>query len=206
MARKQNQLNAREIFYIITNGEETERNYFSLLKTYKSVYDVKIIPRNADPKGLVDFAKALVGEANQVWVVFDVDNSYSDGRLVPAINEAERTGVHYAFSNVAFEVWLISHYKQLSKSMTEKQLEDDLNDYIKNTLKKKTKYEKNDEDLLKKHFIPHYKTAINNAKIVYQIKKKAHIERFGDYSRVPIWEWNSATSVFLLVEALKLQL
>jgi len=90
--------------------------------------------------------------------------------------------------------------------MTEKQLEEDLNDYIKNTLKKKTKYEKNDENLLKKHFVPHYKTAINNAKIVYQTKKKAHIERIGDYSRAPIWEWNSSTSVFLLVEALKLQL
>ena len=206
MARKKNQLNARETFYIITNGTETEYNYFSLLKSYKSVYDVKIITRNADPKGLVDYAKTLVGEANQVWVVFDIDESYEDNRLVPAINEAERTGVHYAFSNIAFEVWLISHYKQLSKSMTEKQLEADLNDYIKNVLKKKTKYKKNDGELLKKSFVPNYKTAINNAKIVYQTKKREHREMYGENSRVPIWEWNSATSVFLLVEALKLQL
>lgn len=205
MTRRQNRLNAREIFYIITNGAETECNYFSLLKAYKSIYDVKIILRNADPKGLVDYAKTLVGNANQVWVVFDIDNSYEDKRLIPAIFEAEKSGVYYAFSNIAFEVWLISHYKQLSKSMTEKQLEEDLNDYIKNTLKKKMKYEKNDETLLKKYFVPNYKTAINNSKIVYQTKRKEHIATFGDNSRAPIWEWNSSTSVFKLVESLKLQ-
>ena len=46
MARKSDKLIARNLFYIITNGEQTEYNYFKLLKAKRSVYDVKIIFQN----------------------------------------------------------------------------------------------------------------------------------------------------------------
>ena len=49
MARLQKYRDERDKFYIITNGEATEDNYFHLLKAYKSIYDVKIEFQNHAP-------------------------------------------------------------------------------------------------------------------------------------------------------------
>lgn len=43
-----------------------------------------------------------------------------------------------------------------------------------------------------------------NAKIVYQNYVKAHNEKHAN-QRQPIWEWVSSTTVYKLVEALKLK-
>lgn len=85
MVRKSDKLVVKNKFYIITNGEQTEYNYFNLLKAKRSVYDVKVIFENADPLGLVQYAQRYVAEANQVWCVFDIDDTYKDKRLVPAL-------------------------------------------------------------------------------------------------------------------------
>ena len=105
----------RDKFYIITNGKRTEYNYFSLLKAKKSIFDVKVEFTNSDPYGLVEYARQYVPESNQVWVVFDVDNSHIEGRLESAIRLAERSKVKYAFSNLAFEVWLIDHFQKCNQ-------------------------------------------------------------------------------------------
>jgi len=89
MARTQGTRNLRDRFYIVTNGRETECNYFNLLKAKQSPYDVKVIFQKEDPLGLVRFAQKCVEESNQVWVVFDVDNTYGEGALLPAIVEAD---------------------------------------------------------------------------------------------------------------------
>ena len=60
------------------------------------------------------------------------------------------------------------------------------------------------EDILKRYFIPNYSVAVENAKIVYQMRFAEHIKKFGKDSKPHIWEWNSSTSVFRLVDALKL--
>ena len=204
MARRENnKRQERNKFYIITNGKETECNYFTLLKSKKSIYDVKIEFKNSDPQGLVEYARLYVNEANQIWVVFDVDNSYEEGRLTEAIRLAKKFGVRYAFSNIAFEVWLINHFRQCSDRLDTVAHKRILDEYLDDK-KRGLKYEKNDEDILKKYFVPNYKTAVENAKIVYQKRKKENIENYGEKSLLPIWEWNSCTTVFMLVEALKL--
>lgn len=97
MARRENnKRQERDKFYIITNGKRTEYNYFTLLKSKRSIYDVKVEFANNDPYGLVQYASRLVPESNQVWIVFDVDNSHKDGRLIQAIKLAESNGVKYA--------------------------------------------------------------------------------------------------------------
>lgn len=63
MARRTDKLVVRNKFYIITNGEQTECNYFKLLKSKRSIYDVKVIFENADPLGLVQYAQKYVDEA-----------------------------------------------------------------------------------------------------------------------------------------------
>ena len=117
MARRSDKFIARNVFYIITNGVQTECNYFKLLKAKRSVYDVKIIFENADPLGLVQYAQRYIAEANQVWCVFDIDYTYKDKRLIPALKQAEESGIKIAYSNVAFEVWLIKAMLQIKDLM-----------------------------------------------------------------------------------------
>lgn len=152
--------------------------------------------------GLVNYAIDHISGANQIWIVFDVDNTHKDNRLIPAINKAEKSGIKYAFSNISFEVWLVSHFEKLEKEMTEEKLEKLLSEYLS---KKKTglTYQKNDKNSLKEYFIPNYKEAITNSKIVYQKWKLSHQQSCGEKAKLPIWNWNSCTNVFMLVEALK---
>lgn len=204
MARRENnKRQERNKFYIVTNGKETEYNYFTLLKSKKSIFDVKVEFTNSDPQGLVEHARGYVKEANQVWVVFDVDNSYVEGRLEEAIRLARNFGVRYAFSNLAFEVWLINHFEQCSNQLNTADHKRILDEYL-NSKRRGLKYEKNDANVLKSYFIPNYRTAIENAKIVYQKRKREHMDKYGENSRLRIWEWNSCSTVFMLVEALKL--
>ena len=201
MARKTDKLVVRNKFYIITNGEQTEYNYFKLLKAKHSVYDIKIIFENADPLGLVQYAKKFLVEANQVWCVFDIDETYKDKRLVPALKQAEGNGIKVAYSNVAFEVWLISHFEKCKSTLQLKDYAHELDRLLKESGRSEI-YSKNDEKLLKTCFIPNYKKAM--AKIIYQSYVKEHNTRCPN-QRQPIWNWISSTTVYKLVEALKLR-
>lgn len=84
MARSIKERKTRDTFYIVTNGKETEYNYFDLLKSKKSIYDVKVIYSHKDPYALIEQAKTYLSNANQFWVVFDIDNTYEENRLLPA--------------------------------------------------------------------------------------------------------------------------
>ena len=204
MARKSNMRAERNLFYIVTNGKETEQNYFSLLKAYQSPYDVKVVFHNSDPVDLVVFASKFCASANQVWVVFDVDLFHLQDRLKPAMILARQIGVKCAVSNVSFEVWILSHFMQCRNTYTQSQLEDIISEYI-NKQGCSSKYSKADKEQMKKYILKsslQYKTAITNAKIVYQTKQM-------DAKQVdgldPIWDWCSCTSVYKLVEALRLK-
>lgn len=118
MARKSNIRQTRDKFIILTNGEQSETNYFNLLKSRKSIYDIEVKFVNADPIGLVDNAEKLLPSANQIWCVFDIDYTYKDKRLLPALNKAKKIGVKIAYSNMAFEVWLISLYGNGTQAQT----------------------------------------------------------------------------------------
>ncbi|MCM1438525.1 MAG: RloB family protein [Roseburia sp.] len=201
MARVSNKYNARNKFYILTNGEQTEKNYFELLKAKRSIYDVKVEFDNSDPLGLVEYAIRNFKDANQVWCVFDIDSSYKDNRLVPALKKAEENSIKIAYSNVAFEVWLISHFERCDKELQVKDYAAIINAFIKD---KGVTYSKNDKELLRKYFIPLYKNAVQNAKVVYQTRVK-NFRAVCPNDRLPIWNWNSSTDVFKLVEALKLK-
>lgn len=205
MARTQGTKSLRDKFYIITNGKETEQNYFNLLKAKQSIYDVKVLFQNEDPARLVKFAYNYVKESNQVWVVFDVDNTYKEGVLLPAIKEAEKIGVKCAISNMAFEVWLISHFTKCKNEMYGDDHKKILNQYL-NEKKKGLQYSKSDADILKKYFIPFYRVAVGNSKVVYQEKLRDFQKAYGFDMSPKIWEWNSCSTVYKLIEALKLTL
>ena len=203
MARNMKERKTRDKFYIITNGQETEYNYFTLLKSQKSIYDVKVLYANKDPYGLIEYAKPYLMNANQVWVVFDIDNTYEEDRLMPALKLATQYGVRYAYSNLSFEVWLIMHFQECSNRMDIKGHKRVLDKYLSEK-RVGLSYNKTDKEVLKKYFIPYYKTAVNYAKINYQRRVVEHNQQYGENSQMKIWEWNSPTNVYKLIEALKL--
>lgn len=89
MARRSKKLQIRNTFYILTNGKETEKNYFDLIKSNKSIYDVKIEYHNLSSLQLVKYG-LTIPNANQIWCVFDIDNTMEENILIPTINLAKK--------------------------------------------------------------------------------------------------------------------
>ncbi len=202
MARTSKKINVLNKFYIITNGKSSEQNYFNLLKSKKSIYDVKVIFQNNDPVGLVEYAVNLK-DANQIWLVFDIDYTYKENRLIKAITKAKKYGIKYAFSNLAFEVWLISHFQKCYQELDINGHKKILDNYL-NKQKIGLTYSKANIDILKKYFIPNYHNAVINAKIVHQEWIKKNNKKYGNNANQKIWEWNSCTTIYKLIEAMKL--
>lgn len=201
MPRGNGTINQKNEFLIITNGKETEVNYFKLIKKFKSFYKVKLEFQNLDPYELVKYARKYVGKLNQVWVVFDVDNTYQEGKFNSAIMLAEKENVKYAFSNKSFEVWLLSHFCKVESNFSNKELIEEINKKLKEQ-KFLGEYIKGDPNILQKYFISKYRDAIINSKIVFQKKLKDH--NAINSGKPKYWKWCSSTLVYRLMEALKL--
>lgn len=70
----------------------------------------------------MEYTKQVVNQANkmygQVWIVFDKDN-YNDEQFNNAINSSDYS---IAWSNPNFELWLLSHFKKVTKFVTKEQV------------------------------------------------------------------------------------
>lgn len=111
---------------VITEGTNTEPQYFDLLKQEfdreaGSVF-VKAVGVGKDPLKLLAKAKQLKADARQKgtpydWCccVVDVDQHET---LKPCLEQAPRSGIHVVVSNVKFEVWLLWHVLDKTGSMT----------------------------------------------------------------------------------------
>lgn len=206
MGRIQKNLKVRKTFYILTNGKETERNYFELVKSKKSIYDVKVEFHNDDPAGLVKIgAQLLKSRANQVWCVFDIDDTFEEGSLIASLKLSSETGVNIVFSNLAFEVWLLSHYGKVEKTMNNSQLLRAMDELLLKILGETYSYNKSDKNILKKHFLPKLDDAVTNSKVIYQKRVAEHEKQYDGNKGYRIWEWNPCTNVYMLIEALQLK-
>ena len=157
----------RQKFLIVCEGKETEPNYFKSFRVPKDVIDVQGFGYN--PSKLVEKAKELntenKGEYDQVWCVFDRDDSPKQD-FNNAIANAERVGFKVAYSNEAFELWYVLHFEFLDTGITRedyiKKLKTHLNQqYKKNSNKIYEQIEnlqstaiKNAENLLKQYNPP----------------------------------------------------
>jgi hypothetical protein len=203
MSRIQRKINTRNKFYILTNGKGTEKTYFSLLKSKKSLFDVKVLFYNEDIIGLIKEGKKLIdNDVNQVWCVCDVDDFFEKKNTIREIELAKKYNIKLAFSNMAFEVWLLSHYHVVSKSMGNKELINEMNNLLIN-LKIKKSYDKNDKELLKKYFLPKVDNAVINCKIICQKKEKEYEQNHPFDKNYKFWEWNPCSNVYELIESLK---
>lgn len=188
-------------YLIICEGKQTEPNYFNGLKQeinkkYGNKVDV-LIP-NIDVKGtgmnttsLVKYAQKIVNYANkiygQVWVVFDKDD-YNDEQFDSAIKNCD---YNVAWSNPNFELWILSHFKKITRHISKEKVLEELNqEFEKNKL---GKYTKNDTNIFKKV------TADGKLdKAILNCKSMEMLDKEGQASKR-----NPMTRVYKIVDGLK---
>lgn len=205
MKRLQKQRKVRDTILIITNGKQTEKNYFnSITNSFKSMFSIKVDYKNEQPDRLVNYASNIDSSLyNQIWCVFDIDDTYEEGHLTKAIAMARKSNINIAFSNESFELWLLFHLTdKVSTSLTRKTYIKEINKLL--SAKGDKIYKKNDIDLLKSHFIPNILYAVEITKKRYQSLEAEYKRKFGGNNNYPIWNWKSTTTVYQLIEALQI--
>ena len=124
-------------YLIVTEGTETEVNYFENIKRkinerFRSEIIVDKITINVE--GTARSTMVLVNEAikkrslknySDVWVVFDRDDNSDFDK---AISYAKKNGLKVAWSNESFELWLLLHFQDLNTACSR-------DDYIDKLLK-----------------------------------------------------------------------
>ena len=104
----------KQTFLIVCEGEVTEPEYFNSFRLTSA--NVKAIGKGMNTISLVkeaiairDIEKRRSRNYDQCWVVFDKDD-FSDSDFNAAIQMAQTNGFHVAYSNQAFEYWLLLHF------------------------------------------------------------------------------------------------
>lgn len=95
---------------IVCEGENTEPSYFNQFRLTSA--RIKALGEGYNTVSLVQQALALSqkGKYDQVWCVFDKD-SFTTNNFNNAIKMAVANGFRVAYSNQAFEYWLILHFE-----------------------------------------------------------------------------------------------
>lgn len=140
LKRKQASRVAVRFFYIFSEGEKTERDYFKALGDTLDSSKVRIcyngpigVPKTvatkaigfASEKGLIKSRRRKkldsYEELDQVWAVFDRDE-------FPCYHEAKQmcdgAGVPYAYSDPCFELWINLHFGEHDAPCTRHQAQD----------------------------------------------------------------------------------
>ena len=99
----------RKTFLIVCEGENTEPSYFKQFRL--STATIKPVGEGYNTVSLVNRAIQLSLEKvyDQVWCVFDKDD-FSDFDFNDAIHIAETQNFGVAYSNQAFEYWILLHF------------------------------------------------------------------------------------------------
>jgi hypothetical protein len=198
-ARPARNIAIRSTFLIYCEGINTEPEYFN---------SFPIIPE-ANAKGLSRSGLSLVEKViellekqkekdpdQQVWVVFDRDIRYSDGKkgdanFNKAIKLAHEKGIKCAYSNDCFELWFILHREYQQSALNRIQYYEKLSKWLNINYTKDGK----GKDLAKnlyQMFESQLETAINNAEKLH----KSHGDT--EFNRQ-----NPCTTVYQLVEELR---
>jgi RloB-like protein len=162
--RKSRKLDVHEGILIVCEGTETEPNYFRSFPVVNKT--LKIIGSGYNTSSLVKLAvkewETLAKDGSyyeQLWCVFDRD-SFSQGSYNGAFlqidNEAKRLNRKYAkwigrdvkvkaaYSNEAFELWVLLHYQYITSGLDRNQYGKKLKSFMG------TKYKKNDPEMYEK--------------------------------------------------------
>jgi hypothetical protein len=135
---------------IVCEGKNTEKSYFEQFRRvlrYSNI-TIEVIPaptgikpRGTDPKTIVAKAKKIQVSEKQkgtpftkVWCVFDHDplpsNPKKSVNFNNYIKKAESLGFGVAYSNQAFEYWLLLHFENHLGSLHRSSYYDKINGYL----------------------------------------------------------------------------
>lgn len=191
--RNSKNFNLKNKMKIFCNSLETEFNYFKSFsidveKSHISNIKVEVLKTQKkgglDPFNAVKYVIDNKDDCNEVWIVFDKDHF----DIEKAIILAEKHNINVAWSNEAFELWILNHFNRITTSMNRK----DCFDKVDENFKKKFKisYSKNNTNLYE-ILKTDINRAINFSKAQYQLNTQ------------PPNKANPCTTVFKLAESLQ---
>lgn len=204
MKRIPKQRKTRDTILILTNGKQTEKNFFNNITSYyRTMFAIEVKFLNEQCDDLVKHAIQVDREKyNQIWCVFDIDDSLEEGHLLIALQLAKKNDIQIAYSNEAFEVWLLYHLcDNVKTNLTRKTYIKEINNILQ---EQNCNYKKNDIDILKTIFIPNTLEATQKAKKHHQKLIAEHQKEFCGNTNYPIWKWKSDTTIYQLIEKLNL--
>ena len=116
----------RRKFILLTEGKNTEPDYFRAIRSHfrGALIEIELVPAVGTPMTIAneavqrkrDLRRGARGAswqlADEVWAVFDRDEHPN---VEAAINLCRGAGVSVAFSNPCFELWLILHHEAFGR-------------------------------------------------------------------------------------------
>ncbi|KHD05587.1 hypothetical protein PN36_07005 [Candidatus Thiomargarita nelsonii] len=203
-----------QFFLIVCEDEKTEPGYFKQFQKKfpeKTMY-IRTVGTGRDPKGVIEQAiekreefkleLEYHKEIDFVWAVFDKDDADENETKINRFNDAfkiaERENIQIAYSNEAFELWLLLHisYIEESKPLSRSEIYAKLQSQIRKSAKKYNDYE---YDHYKANKIVEIINEIGNEEQAIQKASKLL-----DYhkNKEPI-EANPSTKIHILVKELR---
>jgi hypothetical protein len=189
--RKGNYRKQKNLIVIVSQGLETEPNYFKHFNKCGCSFLLKIKAKGKDPISLIKYAKFLkenefaLSRKDKIYCIYDV-NSTSEKSLKDAQELAEKNGLISCISNPCFELWFLLHFAYSTSGFSS------YSDVKRDLIKHISRYDKNmdvHDQLLSKQ-----PSAIRHAK-----ELDDHHKRVGICS---IRGCNPSTDIYKLVEYL----
>ena len=154
----------KKTFLIVCEGVNTEPEYFNAFRLTSAT--VKAIGKGLGTMSLVREAISVREQEKQkgknfnfCWVVFDKDD-YQD--FDEAIEFAEKNGFMVAYSNQAFELWFLLHFKKHSGKLHRREYPILLEKHLGLPYSKQEGYTK----MLFQRLLPYQSAAIINAETI----------------------------------------
>lgn len=140
-------LQVKPTILIVCEGKNTEPSYFQQFRLTSAT--VKAIGEGHNTISLVERAKQLAkdneNKYDQVWCVFDKD-AFNSNDFNNAVSSDNGTDFRVAYSNQAFEYWIILHFEDHQGGAMNRQL---YNDKINKLLKPfKVNYDGEDSKII----------------------------------------------------------
>ncbi len=193
-------LTAKPSILIVCEGENTEPSYFNQFRL--SSAKVKSVGEGYNTISLVNraFELSQQGSFDQVWCVFDKDD-FNEQDFNEAIQIAKSNNFGVAYSNQAFEYWLILHFNDHQGGGMHR---NDYNDRINSLLKPyKVKYDGNGSKIVEEDFfelLDGIDEKTKNKRVDLAIARAERNDKQLDHTN-PARE-ESSTTVFRLVQEL----
>ena len=184
---------------IVCGGKNTEPSYFKQFKLSSAT--IEVLGVGIDPLSIVEYCLRVFNENkhDEAWCVFDKDN-FPDNNFNGAIEKAKSNGIGIAYSNQAFEYWLILHLEDhQGGGMHRKEYNKKINEYI-NPMK--TEYDGKGDKIVSQDFFDILLEIIDEKtekrRVDLAIERAEKIYNKFDHSS-PAKE-ESSTTVFILVK------